>query len=136
MAPRCLISLHEKAHGTTSLDGEAIQAWVEWEMEAMSWRVPFEIDREGLEALVTSSKAALERDEHRLVHEGNWRRWGSCGGREMLRRYGSSWFSLLALRRWGPASVVELGAARALGATGTSDASKAPKTAFNGKQGR
>jgi hypothetical protein len=27
-APRCLISLHEKANGTTSLDGEGIQAWL------------------------------------------------------------------------------------------------------------
>jgi hypothetical protein len=28
-APRCLISLHERANGT-SLDGEGIQAWLEW----------------------------------------------------------------------------------------------------------
>ena len=27
-APRCLISLHEKANGT-SLDGEGIQAWLD-----------------------------------------------------------------------------------------------------------
>jgi hypothetical protein len=37
-APRCLISLHEKANGT-SLDGEGIQAWLEWEWEAMRWCV-------------------------------------------------------------------------------------------------
>jgi hypothetical protein len=36
-APRCLISLHEKANGS-SLDGEGIQAWLEW--EAMRWCVP------------------------------------------------------------------------------------------------
>jgi hypothetical protein len=28
-APRCLISLHERANGS-SLDGEGIQAWLEW----------------------------------------------------------------------------------------------------------
>jgi hypothetical protein len=28
-APRCLLSLHEKANGHTSLDGEGIQAWLE-----------------------------------------------------------------------------------------------------------
>ena len=28
MAPRCLISLHEKANGA-ELDGEGIQAWLE-----------------------------------------------------------------------------------------------------------
>ena len=38
-APRCLISLHEKANGSP-LDGEGIQAWLEWEWEAMRWRVP------------------------------------------------------------------------------------------------
>jgi len=44
-APRCLISLHEKANGTQSLDGEGIQAWLEWEWEAMRWCVPVEISR-------------------------------------------------------------------------------------------
>jgi hypothetical protein len=58
-APRCLISLHEKANGT-SLDGEGIQAWVEWEMEAMRWRVPVEIAREDLEALVEASSLGRE----------------------------------------------------------------------------
>jgi hypothetical protein len=28
-APRCLVSLHERANGA-SLDGEGIQAWLEW----------------------------------------------------------------------------------------------------------
>ncbi len=59
--PRSLLTLHQKAHGT-SLDGEGIQAWVEWELEAMRWKVPIEISRHELEALVdwsprTSSKA-------------------------------------------------------------------------------
>ena len=112
-APRCLISLHEKANGS-SLDGEGIQAWVEWEMEAMRWRVPVEIAREDLEALVASSEVALEREEHRLLHEGDWRRWGSRGGRETLRRYGTEWFALLALRRWGRLSPEDLDAARVL----------------------
>ena len=47
------------------------------------------------------STVVLEREEHRLVHEGDWRRWGSRGGRETLRRYGPRWFALLARRRWG-----------------------------------
>ena len=60
VVPHCLLTLHEKAHGT-SLDGVGIQTWVEWEMEAMRWRVPADISREELEALVdrntrTSSK--------------------------------------------------------------------------------
>jgi hypothetical protein len=50
---------------------------------------------------VERSTVVLEREEHRLVHEGDWRRWGSRGGRETLRRYGPRWFALLARRRWG-----------------------------------
>jgi len=73
-APRCLLTLHERANGTTSLDGEAIQAWVEWEWEAMRWRVPVEISRTELEELIERSALLLERERHRLVHEGDWRR--------------------------------------------------------------
>jgi hypothetical protein len=111
-APRCLLSLHERANGTTTLDGEGIQAWVEWEWEAMRWRVPVEISRSELRALVEASEVVLEKEKHRLVHEGDWRRWGSRGGRETLRRYGADWFSLLALRRWGRITPSELEAAR------------------------
>jgi hypothetical protein len=111
--PRCLLTLHERANGA-ELDGEGIQAWVEWEMEAMRWRVPVEIDRSDLEALVQTSEVVLEREKHRLLHEGDWRRWGARGGRETLRRYGSSWFALLALRRWGRITASELEAARVL----------------------
>jgi hypothetical protein len=112
--PRCLLSLHDKANGSTSLDGEGIQAWLEWEMEAMRWRVPVEISRGNLEALVEGSGVVLEREKHRLLHSSDWQRWGSRGGRETLRRYGSDWFALLALRRWGRITAQDLDAARAL----------------------
>jgi len=110
-APRCLLTLHEKANGS-SLDGEGIQAWLEWEWEATRWRVPVEISREDLEALVDRSAVALEREKHRLVHGADWRRWGARGGRETLRRYGTGWFVLLARRRWGRITATELEAAR------------------------
>ncbi len=112
-APRCLLTLHERANGA-ELDGEGIQAWVEWEIEAMRWRVPVEIARSDLEALVASSEEVLEREKHRLLHEADWRRWGSRGGKETLRRYGTDWFALLALRRWGRITASELEAARVL----------------------
>ena len=112
-APRCLLTLHERANGA-ELDGEGIQAWVEWEIEASRWRVPVEIDRSDLERLVEASEVVLERETHRLVHASDWRRWGARGGRETLRRYGADWFSLLALRRWGRITASELEAARAL----------------------
>jgi hypothetical protein len=87
-APRCLLTHYEKANGKTILDGEGMQAWVEWKWEAMRWRVPVEISRSDLEALVDRSTVVLERWAHRVVHEDDWRRWGSKGGRETLRRYG------------------------------------------------
>ncbi len=110
-SPRCLLKLHEQANGS-DLDGEGIQAGLEWEWEAMRWRVPVEISREDLEALVERSTVVLEREKHRLIHEGDWRRWGARGGRETLRRYGPGWFVLLARRRWGRISQEELEAAR------------------------
>jgi len=112
-APRCLIKLHEKANGS-SLDGEGIQAWVEWEIEAMRWRIPVEISREDLKELVDASETLLEREKHRLVHSSDWRRWGSRGGRETVRRYGTEWMALLALRRWDKITAEELDAARPL----------------------
>ncbi len=110
-APRCLLRLHEKASDAL-LDGEGIQAWLEWEWEATRWRVPVEISREELEALVKRCAVVLEREKHRLVHGEDWRRWGARGRRETLRRYGAGWFALLARRRWGRIGPEELEAAR------------------------
>jgi hypothetical protein len=80
----------------------------------MRWRVPVEISRDDLEALVERSTVVLEREKHRLIHEGDWRRWGARGGREVLGRYGTEWFALLALRRWGRVTAADLEAARPL----------------------
>ena len=115
--PRCLLSLHERANGLpdgASWDGEGIQAWLEWEMEAMRWRVPVEISRSELERLIEALEEVLEREKHRLLHERDWKRWGSRGGRETFRRYGADWFSLLALKRWRRITAEDLDAARVL----------------------
>ena len=64
----------EKANGSTELDGEAVQAWLEWEMEAMRWRVPVGISRADLEGLVEASGVVLGRERHRLLHSSDWRR--------------------------------------------------------------
>lgn len=112
-APRCLLRLHAKANGAR-LDGEGIQAWLEWEWEATRWRVPAEISEADLRELVAVSEELLERERHRLLHATDWQRWGSRGGRETVRRYGNAWMSLLALRRWGKVSPEDLDAARPL----------------------
>ena len=109
--PRCLLRLHEKAT-SGELDGAGIQAWLEWEWEAMRWGVPAEIARETLERLVEASTVLLERERHRLIHGSDWQRWGRRGVRATLLRYGTSWFSLLALYRWGKVTEADLEAAR------------------------
>ncbi len=108
--PRCLLRLHEEA--SECLEG--VGAWLEWEDEAGRWGVDVSIPRADLEALVERSAVVLERDAHRLLHQSDWQRWGSRGGRETLRRYGTEWFALLALRRWNRITSEDLDAARVL----------------------
>jgi hypothetical protein len=45
---------------------------------------PWEIAQADLQELVEASEVVLERETHRLGHEGHWRRWGSRRGRETL----------------------------------------------------
>ena len=111
--PRCLLRLHEDVTNG-ELDGAGVEAWLEFEMEAMRWGVPVEISREDLQRLVESSTEIIEREKHRLLHSTDWQRWGRRGGLTTLRRYGSDWFALLALRRWGRISPADLEAARPL----------------------
>ncbi len=89
-------------------------AWLEFEHEAERWGVPVEIPREDLQRLVEASTVLLDRERHRLLHASDWQRWGRRGGLATLGRYGSDWFSLLALRRWGRISAADLEAARPL----------------------
>lgn len=111
-APRCLLTLHDRAQGELRVAG--VGAWLSWEEEALRWSVPVEISREDLEELVERSAVLLERERHRLIHESDWQRWGRRGGLATLRRYGSDWFALLALRRWGRITAADLEAARPL----------------------
>ena len=111
-APRCLLRLHEEAEGELRLAG--VGAWLEFELEAERWGVPVEIPREDLQRLVEASTVVMEREKHRLLHATDFVRWGRRGGLATLRRYGSDWFSLLALKRWGRISTEDLDAARVL----------------------
>ena len=73
---------------------------------------PAEIAREDLEGLIERSAVLLEREKHRLIHGSDWRWWGRRGGLATLRRYGTSWFTMLAPYRWGKVSEADLEAAR------------------------
>lgn len=108
-APRCLLKLHDAVNGQPE-----VEAWLTWEEEAERWSVPVTISRSELEELVERSTEVLEREKHRLIHQTDFQRWGRRGGRETVRRYGTDWMALLALRRWSLISAEDLYAARPL----------------------
>jgi hypothetical protein len=98
--PRCLLGLRERAGANSELDGESLQAWLDWELEAARYGVDPEVSRDRLAELVEGSTIEMGTDEHREEHAEDFARWGRRGGLATLRRYGSAWFSLLAKRRW------------------------------------
>jgi hypothetical protein len=108
--PRCLLRLHDVVMDRDLADEERAEVLLEFER----WRIPVEISREDLERLVEASVELLETQKHRLLHESDFVRWGRRGGLATLRRYGTDWYALLALRRWGRISPTDLEAARPL----------------------
>jgi hypothetical protein len=108
--PRCLLRLHDRAV-SGQLDGAGIAAWLEFEHEAMRYGVDVEISHEDLAELVEQSTVLLPREEHRNGHESDFARWGRRGGLATLRLYGTSWYSALALKRWGRITAADLAAA-------------------------
>lgn len=111
--PRHLLRLHREALAG-ELDGAGVEAWLTWEIEAARYSVPVEVSAEDLAELIESSTVMIDADEHRNNHSaaGDFSRWGRMGGRRTLELYGTSWFSALALRRWGRISPADLEAAR------------------------
>jgi hypothetical protein len=112
--PRCLLRLHDRASSHPDFDGEGIELWLEFEHEAMRYGVDADLSREDLATLINALTVLLPCEEHRNGHESDFARWGSRGGRETLRRYGTEWFSLLALRRWERLTAEDLDVARIL----------------------
>jgi hypothetical protein len=110
--PQVLLRAYDQMAGA-DLDGRGIQAYLDFEAEALRYGVDPEIAREDLEALIGASTVALPQAEHRQIHEADFARWGRKGGLETLQRYGRTWFAFLALRRWGKVSSAELARVRA-----------------------
>ncbi len=107
--PQCLLRLYDRAASHPDDDGfEGVELWLEFEWEAMRYGVDAEISRDDLAALIEASTVLLPREEHRAGHENDFVRWGRRGGLATLKRYGTSWFSLLARRRWERLSGAEL----------------------------
>jgi hypothetical protein len=113
--PRCLFSLHERAMNG-GLDGAGVEAWLEFEHEAMRYGVSVEISREDLAAIVEASTVLLAGEDHRNGHAdaGDFARWGRRGGLRTLERYAHAWFAMLARRRHGLVTKAQLQHARAV----------------------
>ncbi len=108
--PRYLLRLHDRAFKPRTSE----DLWVEYEHELTRYGISVTVSREDLQRLVEVSTVVMSREEHRNGHESDWARWGRRGGCETFRRYGSSWFALLALRRWGRITAEDLQEARPL----------------------
>jgi hypothetical protein len=106
--PQCLLRLRDRTDTHQELDGEGLQLWLDYELEALHSGIDPDVSREELAALVQASTVVLSREEHRNGHESDFLRWGRRGGLATLRRYGTSSFSLLARRRWERMSGTEL----------------------------
>jgi hypothetical protein len=113
--PRHLLRLHREAL-TGELNGAGVEAWLSWEDAAHRYGVPVEVGTDDLAELVESSTVLLPEEDHRNGHSlsGDFARWGRMGGLRTLQLYGTSWFALLALRRWDRISAADLEAARPL----------------------
>lgn len=112
--PRHLLSAYDRASGHPELDGEGIGLALEFEWLAIRYGIvdAGSLTREGLMARIEASRVELPRDEHRRAHAGDWRAWGSRGGRQTLARYGRRYFGLLSRKRWGQITAAELADAR------------------------
>ena len=99
--PCCLLGFYNRCV-EGGLDGEGLQAWFDWEEEALRYGVDPDISREELEALIEASTSPVLVTAHRTNHSeaGDFARWGRRGGLRTLALYGRGWFVLLARRRW------------------------------------
>jgi hypothetical protein len=98
--PRCLLKLRERADAS-ALDGAGLQAWLDYETEALRWGVDPDMSRQELAALIDASLEAIPYEDHRGIHRADFARWGRRGGVATLERYGRAWFVALAKRRHG-----------------------------------
>lgn len=107
--PRCLIGYLDRAK-EGDLDPAGLQAWFEWEMEALRYGVDPDITREELEALIEASASPVPAAAHHSGHSrgGDFARWGRRGGLRTLALYSRGWFVLLAKRRWEKITAEEL----------------------------
>jgi hypothetical protein len=101
------LRLRDRADAHEEFDGESLQLWLDYELVAMRYGVDSDVSREELAAVVKGSTVLLPHEKRRDGHESDFVRWGRRSGLATLTRYGTSWFSLLARRRWERVSGAE-----------------------------
>lgn len=113
--PQVLLRLRDKADALASpgsdFDASAIEAWLDFEFEALRWGVDPDLSRDELERAVEASTIAIPYEDHRGIHAEDFKRWGKWGGTITYERYGKEWFSLLGQRRHNRISADDLGRA-------------------------
>ena len=61
--PRCLLSLRDRADAHPEFDGEGIQLWLDYELEALLYGIDPDISRDDLAGLIEASTVQLPREE-------------------------------------------------------------------------
>ena len=111
--PRRLLAAHDRLRSRQQLDGDALQAWFDYEELLFEFDLDPDISREELEGRIEDSVVELPYEEHRhVIHGKDWSRWGRMGGLKVLELYGSVYFAYLARRRWRKVSTGELSSVR------------------------
>lgn len=101
--PRYLIGLYEAAYAEAScnLNSTDLSTWFEWECEALRYGIcPDTTTLENLIDLVEASVIYLDKNKHRDHHAADFIEWGRRGGMTTHKRYGRTWFVMLAQLRW------------------------------------
>ncbi len=62
--PQCLLRLRDRAGAHQEFDGESIQLWIYYELEALRYSVDPDISREHLTALIEGSTVALPCEKY------------------------------------------------------------------------
>lgn len=107
--PRRLLAAHDRMHSCTRLDGEALQAWFDYEELLFEFGLDPDISREELKRKIEDSEVWVTYEEHRSgIHGQDWARWGRMGGLRVLELYSATYFRHLARLRWNRITIGEL----------------------------
>ena len=85
--PCRLLAAYDRMTRGTEIDGEALQAWFDFEEMCLEHGLDPDASREELEAAVEASAVLIPYGEHReVVHGADWSRWGRKVGLVTLAR--------------------------------------------------